>query len=129
MRERMEQHRANPACAVCHRMMDPLGFALENFDGLGRWRDTGRRRSAIDASGVLPDGTTFNGPASLREVLLGKKDLFVETFTERLLTYALGRGVEHMTSPSFARSRAKRRRTISAGRRSFLASSRARRSR
>ena len=98
MRERMEQHRANPACAVCHRMMDPLGFALENFDGLGRWRDT-IGSTPIDTSGELPDGTAFNGPAGLREVLLSKKALFVETFTERLLTYALGRGVEDYDRP------------------------------
>ncbi len=101
MRERMEQHRSNPACAVCHRMMDPLGFSLENFDGLGRWRDTTGAGStaAIDSSGVLPDGTKFEGPAGLREVLLSKRDLFVETFTERLLTYALGRGVEQYDGP------------------------------
>jgi hypothetical protein len=98
MRERMEVHRTNPACAACHRVMDPMGFALENFDGLGRWRDTaGGVR--IDASGALPDGTTFNGAGELRKVLLGKKDMFVETFTERLLTYALGRGVEPYDQP------------------------------
>ncbi len=75
-------------------MMDPLGFALENFDGLGSWRDSaGPGSGPIDASGGLPDGTTFNGPAGLREVLVKKQDMFVETFTERLLTYALGRGV------------------------------------
>jgi mono/diheme cytochrome c family protein len=95
MRQRMEQHRANPTCAVCHRLMDPLGFALENYDGLGGWRDSaGIGSGPIDASGVLPDGTPFNGPAGLRDVLMKKKDMFVETFTERLLTYALGRGVE-----------------------------------
>ena len=95
MRQRMEQHRANPTCAVCHRMMDPLGFALENFDGLGGWRvSTGPGAGPIDASGALPDGTTFNGPAGLRDVLLNKQDMFVENFTERLLTYALGRGLE-----------------------------------
>jgi hypothetical protein len=100
MRQRMEQHRVNPACAVCHRMMDPLGFSLENFDGLGRWRDTtGPGTGDIDSSGVLPDGTKFDGPAGLREVLLTKRDLFVETFTERLLTYALGRGVEEYDRP------------------------------
>ena len=98
MRERMEVHRTNPACAACHRVMDPMGFALENFDGLGRWRDTaGGVR--IDASGALPDGTTFNGAGELRKVLLDKKDMFVETFTERLLTYALGRGVEPYDQP------------------------------
>jgi hypothetical protein len=100
MRQRMEQHRANPACAVCHRVMDPLGFALENFDGLGRWRDSaGPGAGPIDSSGVLPDGTRFEGPAGLREVLLGRRELFVETFTERLLTYALGRGVEEYDRP------------------------------
>jgi Protein of unknown function (DUF1592)/Protein of unknown function (DUF1588)/Protein of unknown function (DUF1587)/Protein of unknown function (DUF1585)/Protein of unknown function (DUF1595) len=100
MRQRMEQHRANPACAVCHRIMDPLGFALENFDGLGRWRDsTGPGAGPIDSSGVLPDGTRFEGPAGLREVLLSRRALFVETFTERLLTYALGRGVEEYDRP------------------------------
>ena len=100
MRQRMEQHRANPSCAVCHRMMDPIGFSLENFDGLGRWRDsTASGTGPIDSSGVLPDGTNFEGPAGLREVLLSKRDLFVETFTERLLTYALGRGVEEYDRP------------------------------
>jgi hypothetical protein len=95
MRQRMELHRANPTCAVCHRMMDPLGFALENFDGLGGWRTTVTAGTGpIDASGALPDGTKFDGPAGLREVLVKKRDLFVETFTERLLTYALGRGLE-----------------------------------
>jgi len=93
MRQRMEQHRANPDCAVCHRVMDPVGFALENFDGLGRWRDS-IGTGPIDSSGVLPDGTKFEGPNGLRELLLSKRGLFVETFTERLLTYALGRGVE-----------------------------------
>jgi hypothetical protein len=102
MRQRMEEHRASPQCAVCHRMMDPLGFALENFDGLGRWRDADGGEDGtgkIDSSGTLPDGTAFDGPVGLREVLLSKKDLFVETFTERLLTYALGRGVEQYDRP------------------------------
>jgi hypothetical protein len=101
MRERMEQHRANPTCAVCHRAMDPIGFALENFDGLGRWRDADGEEGTgqIDSSGVLPDGTAFNGAVGLREILVSKRDLFVETFTERLLTYALGRGVEQYDRP------------------------------
>ncbi len=104
MRQRMEQHRANPACAVCHRVMDPLGFALENFDGLGRWRDSAAPGAGpIDSSGVLPDGTRFEGPAGLREVLLSRRELFVETFTERLLTYALGRGVEEYDRPVIRR--------------------------
>jgi hypothetical protein len=75
-----------------------MGFALENFDGLGRWRDTAGT-VPIDASGVLPDGTKFKGPGELRKLLLGRKDMFVETFTERLLTYALGRGVEAYDEP------------------------------
>jgi Protein of unknown function (DUF1592)/Protein of unknown function (DUF1588)/Protein of unknown function (DUF1587)/Protein of unknown function (DUF1585)/Protein of unknown function (DUF1595) len=101
MRQRMEEHRASPQCAVCHRMMDPLGFALENFDGLGQWRDADGEEGTgkIDSSGTLPDGTAFNGPVGLREVLLSKQELFVETFTERLLTYALGRGVEQYDRP------------------------------
>ncbi len=101
MRERMEQHRANPACAVCHQAMDPLGFSLENFDGLGRWRESiAAGTGPIDSSGVLPDGTQFQGPEGLRAVLLKHKDRFVETFTERLMTYALGRGVEEFDQPA-----------------------------
>lgn len=99
MRERMEAHRANPACAVCHKVMDPLGFALENFDGLGRWRDTSGANVPIDSSGVLPDGTPFNGPTGLREVLLKQKEMFVETFIARMMTYAIGRGVEYYDLP------------------------------
>lgn len=98
MRQRMEQHSADPTCAACHRLMDPIGFALENFDGLGRWRDT-IGAAPIDMAGVLPDGTQFRGPAGLRKVLLGREELFVETFTERMLTYALGRGVEAYDQP------------------------------
>ncbi|HEY6362610.1 MAG TPA: DUF1592 domain-containing protein [Vicinamibacterales bacterium] len=99
MRAQMEQHRANPVCASCHRLMDPLGFALENFDGVGRWRtiDAG---APIDASGALPDGTAFRGLGGLRQVLLQKqREQFVSTVTDRLLTYALGRGVEHYDAP------------------------------
>jgi hypothetical protein len=100
MRDRMEAHRSNPACASCHKMMDSLGFALDNYNGIGGWRDqTAPGAGPIDSSGILPDGTKFNGPAGLREVLLKKKDLFVTTFTERLLTYALGRGVEEYDLP------------------------------
>jgi len=94
MRQRMEQHRANPVCASCHARMDPLGFALENFDGLGRWR------AGVDASGTLPDGTKIDGPIGLRKVLLDRKDRLVATATERLLTYALGRGVEPFDMPA-----------------------------
>jgi hypothetical protein len=99
MRQRMELHRSNPTCAACHKMMDPLGFALENFDGLGQWREAIGAGPPIDSSGVLPDGTMFDGPAGLREVLVSKRDMFVETFTEQLLTYALGRGVEEYDHP------------------------------
>jgi hypothetical protein len=85
--------------------MDPLGFALENFDGIGRWRTAVGEEGAgaIDASGVLPDGTTFEGPAGLRKVLVNKRDMFVATFTERLMTYALGRGVEEYDRPVIRR--------------------------
>jgi hypothetical protein len=106
MRQRMEQHRANPSCAVCHRVMDPLGFALENFDGLGRWRETAAAGTGkIDSSGVLPDGTRFEGPAGLRDILVGKRELFVDTVIERLLTYAVGRGLEDYDRPVTRRIR------------------------
>ena len=107
MRERMAAHRANPACASCHRMMDPLGLALENFDQGGRWRiveESFDSRSAsfvpIDASGVLPDGTTFDGATGLRTALVTRSDRFVATMTEKLLTYALGRGLEFYDMPA-----------------------------
>jgi hypothetical protein len=101
MREQMEKHRANAACAVCHKAMDPLGFALENFDAIGRWRDTsGAENTTIDASGELPDGTKFSGPAGLRDVLLRKPELFANTVAEKLLTYALGRGLQHYDAPA-----------------------------
>ena len=99
MRQQMEQHRANPVCASCHKLMDPLGFALENFDGIGRWRTTDAN-IPIDPSGVLPDGTKVEGPAGLRKVLLTKHEEFVTTVTEKLLTYALGRGVEYYDFPA-----------------------------
>ena len=95
VRERLAQHRRNPVCAVCHAGMDPLGFALENFDAIGHWRTTDAG-FPIDASAELADGlTTFEGPAGLREVLLSRSDQFVETFTEKLLIYGLGRGLEY----------------------------------
>jgi hypothetical protein len=102
MRQRMEEHRVSPQCAVCHRIMDPIGFALENFDGLGKWRESYAEAAdgSIDPSGVLPDGTGFDGPVGLRDILVSKKrEVFVENFTERLLTYALGRGVEEYDRP------------------------------
>ncbi|MBI3895447.1 MAG: DUF1592 domain-containing protein [Acidobacteria bacterium] len=101
MRERMELHRANPACASCHKLMDPLGFALENFDAIGRWRTTiGAASTPIDVSGELPDGTKFDGPAELRKILLSHPEQFVNTFIEKLLTYALGRGIEYYDRPA-----------------------------
>jgi hypothetical protein len=93
LRQQMEQHRKNPTCASCHQRMDPLGFGFENFDAIGAWRSKEGRHD-IDASGVLPDGSAFKGPAELRKVLLGKKDLFAKCLTEKLLTYSLGRGTE-----------------------------------
>ncbi len=98
MRQQMEAHRANPACASCHKLMDPLGFALENFDATGKWRST-EAGSKIDASGVTPDGTPLNGPADLRDYLMSRPDQFATTVTEKLLTYALGRGIEEYDRP------------------------------
>jgi hypothetical protein len=94
MRQRMELHQSNPACSSCHSRMDPLGYALEHFDGLGRSREN------IDSVGILPDGTKVDGPVGLRNVLLSRKDQFVLTVTERLLTYALARGVEPFDMPA-----------------------------
>ena len=100
MREAMEQHRGNPVCSSCHRLMDPPGFALEQFDAVGKYRTHNEANAPIDASGILPDGTVFEGAAGLRDALLQRPDLFVTTLTEKLLTYALGRGVEHYDSPA-----------------------------
>ncbi|TWU00934.1 hypothetical protein Pla52n_43040 [Stieleria varia] len=95
LRERMEQHRSNPACASCHNMMDPLGFALENFDAVGRWRTT-EGREKIDASGKLPDGTTFDGIDGLRANIAGpRREQFVRCLAEKMLIYAVGRGTEY----------------------------------
>ncbi len=108
-REQLDMHRANPICSSCHARMDPLGFALENYDGIGKWRtkDAGQ---AIDASGKLPNGTKLNGPSELKKVLLtGHRDEFVSTVIEKLMTYALGRGLEAHDAPairSIARSTA-----------------------
>ena len=103
MRERLEAHRANPVCASCHRVMDPLGFALENFDGIGRWRTTSAAGTPIDTAGELADGTPVDGPASLRAALLKRPESFVTTVTEKLLTYGLGRGVEYYDAPAVRR--------------------------
>jgi mono/diheme cytochrome c family protein len=99
VRERMEQHRKNPACAVCHVRMDPMGFALENFDAIGTWRTTADG-TAIDASGAFPDGTKFDGVSGLRKFLLTRREEFADTVTEKLLTYALGRGAESYDMPA-----------------------------
>lgn len=100
MRQQLDLHRANPICASCHARMDPIGFALENYDGVGKWR-TEDAGSMIDASGKLPDGTAFNGPAELRKILLtAHRDEFIGTVTEKLMTYALGRGLEAYDAPT-----------------------------
>jgi hypothetical protein len=101
VRESMEAHRANPACASCHARMDPIGFALENFNAIGQWRTTeGAANTVIDSSGILPDGTKFQGPAELRKILASKPDQLATIVTENLLTYALGRGVEYYDEPA-----------------------------
>ena len=99
MRERMEQHRKNPVCASCHARMDPWGLAMENFDATGRWRAS-EGTTIIDASASLQDGTTFVGPAGVRELLLSRREEFVTTVTSKLLTFALGRGIEHYDAPT-----------------------------
>ncbi len=95
----MSEHRDNPACASCHRTIDPVGFALENFDAVGRWRDY-EGGAPVDVSGGLPDGSTFSGVAGLEDGLLAKPELFVGTMTEKLLTFALGRGVDYYDAPA-----------------------------
>ena len=99
IREQMAEHRANPVCASCHAQMDQLGFALENFDAIGEWREIYASGLPIDASAEFPDGTTFDGPAELRQLLLSQSDAFLTTVTDRLLTYALGRGLEATDAP------------------------------
>jgi hypothetical protein len=101
MRERMDEHRANPVCASCHKIMDPIGFSLENFDAVGAWRDRdgGTLGQPIDASGQLLDGTKVDGPVTLRHALLRQPEIFVGTLTEKLMTYGLGRGLTHHDMP------------------------------
>src|SRR5207237_9650320 len=103
LRQLMEKHRKNPACAGCHASIDPLGFALENFDAIGRWRmaDAG---TPVDSSGVLPDGTQLEGPSGLRNVLLIRPDEFVSVFAENMLVYALGRRVEYYAFPAISKT-------------------------
>ncbi|MET0292617.1 MAG: DUF1588 domain-containing protein, partial [Steroidobacteraceae bacterium] len=100
LRERFEQHSKNPSCFACHGVMDPLGFALENFDTVGQYRardpDTG---GAVDSAGVLPDGTKISGPDDLRKALVARPEQFVQTVTEQLMSYALGRHIDHRDMP------------------------------
>jgi hypothetical protein len=104
LRERLEQHRSNPTCFSCHGVMDPLGLALENFNAVGQYRandpDT---RTAIDSAGQLPDGTPIKGPADLRRALVAKPDQFVQSLTENLMTYALGRTLDYRDMPTVRR--------------------------
>ena len=100
MRERMVQHRSRPECASCHRLMDPAGLSMENFDAIGRWRTRTESGSEVDAAGGLPDGSEFTGASGLRSALLRRPDLFVGTLTEKLMTYGLGRGLEFHDAPA-----------------------------
>jgi hypothetical protein len=99
LRQRLELHRSSPVCASCHRLMDPIGFSLENFDNTGKWR-TRDGKTPIDATGSLVDGTRLNGPATLRQALLAKSDVFAGVFAERLLTYAAGRAMRPQDMPA-----------------------------
>jgi hypothetical protein len=99
VREMLELHRANPTCAACHNNIDPIGFALENFDAVGQWRDTTREGLTIDSKGILGDGTPVDGPVALREALLSNPEVFAGTVTEKLMIYALGRGLEPADMP------------------------------
>jgi len=98
----MERHRANAVCASCHARMDPLGFALENFDAIGKWRDV-ENGGAIDASATLPNGASFQGPIGLRRMLENRPEEIVTVVVRKLLTYALGRGVDFADMPSIRR--------------------------
>jgi hypothetical protein len=100
MRERMAQHRTNTACSGCHQLMDPIGLAVENFDAVGRWRNRGEGDTSIDAGGALPSGATFSGVSGLKKALLDRPDAFATTVTEKLLTYALGRGLDYYDAPT-----------------------------
>jgi len=100
MREKMEQHRSNPACYSCHATVEPYGLSLENFDPIGRWRTVNENGEPVDASTELINGTKFEGPKGLRNVVLANKDQYVQTATHRLLTYALGRGLDYYDMPT-----------------------------
>jgi Protein of unknown function (DUF1588)/Protein of unknown function (DUF1592)/Protein of unknown function (DUF1585) len=99
VRAQLELHRKNQPCAGCHRVIDPVGFALENFNAVGQWRDKGADGAPLDVAGTLADGTQVNGPAALREAIAGRPDAFVTVVTEKMLTYALGRGLEPADMP------------------------------
>jgi len=99
MRERLERHMADPGCAACHNLMDPIGFAMENFDFIGKWRDADGVLP-VDPHGEFIDGSLLDGPVGLRRVLLARSELFVTTVTEKLMTYALGRTVEYYDMPA-----------------------------
>ncbi len=99
VREQLELHRADPFCSSCHSHIDPVGFALENFDAVGRWRDKTRDGLEIDSAGILADGTPVDGPIQLREALLARPEAFVGTVAEKLMIYALGRGLEPADMP------------------------------
>ena len=103
LRERMERHRANPACAACHRLMDPPGFALEHFDAVGRWRAADEYGAPVDAAGTLADGAAVDGPSALRRAVLAHETSVVRTVTEKLLTYAVGRRMEWFDQPAIRR--------------------------
>jgi hypothetical protein len=98
LRARLEQHNTNPTCATCHKMFEPLGFAMENYDAVGKWR-TEDEGHLIDATGVITEGTELDGLKSLRDLTVRKGDLFARGVTEKLLTYALGRGAEYEDMP------------------------------
>jgi len=99
MREQMERHRSQPLCASCHKLMDPIGFALENFDAVGSWRTTNEFGVALNTIDVMADGQKIDGVATLRQALLKRPGVFVQTLTEKLLIYALGRGLEYYDMP------------------------------
>jgi len=102
LRAQMEAHRANPVCASCHKLMDPIGFAMENFDAVGSWR-TNEAAGRIDASGQLADGTRIDGVVALRNAILARPEVFVTTMTEKMFVYALGRGIEPYDMPAIRR--------------------------
>jgi hypothetical protein len=99
VRAQLELHRKNQPCASCHRVIDPAGFALENFNSVGQWRSTGADGAPLDVAGTLADGSQVNGPVALRQAIVGRPDAFVTVVTEKMLTYALGRGLEPSDMP------------------------------